>query len=120
MILQNCKYTLKMKSTITIEDCDNLTGTTSLIELDKLWSRLNNSTIYDIDKITKNVLYEGINLNDLLKYLKNKIMNSKMSDTNKSKIITDILTINTKLMEKANEYLQLLYLFSSIMICFTN
>lgn len=117
MILQNCKYILKMKSTITIEDCDNLTGTTPIIELDKLWYNLNNSTIYDIDRITKNVLYEGINLNDLLKYLKNKIINSNINDSNKSKIITDILNINTKLMEKANEYLQLLYLFSSIVVC---
>jgi replication factor C subunit 2/4 len=116
MILQNCKYILKMKNTITIEDCDNLTGTTSLNELDKLWDNLINSTIYDIDKITKNVLYEGINLNDLLKYLKNKIINSKINDSNKGKLITDILNINTKLMEKANEYLQLLYLFSSIII----
>jgi replication factor C subunit 2/4 len=116
MILQNCKYTLKLKNTITIKDCDELTGTTSEKELENLWIELNQSNIYDMDKFTKKILYNSINLNDMLKFLKNKIINSNINDSNKSKLIGEILNVNTKLMEKANEYLQLIYLFSNILI----
>lgn len=117
MVLQNCKYILKMKKEITIEDCDNLTGTTSLNDLEKIWNKLKNSTIYDVNTITKKILYNGVNLNDLLKFFKNKIIQSKMSDLNKSKLLFEFLNVNVKLMEKADEYLQLVYLFSSIILC---
>ncbi len=116
MILQNCKYILKIKQNVTIEDCDNLTGTASQNDLEKLWVTLINSNIYEIDRITKQVLNNGINLNDMLKFLKNKIITGNLSDINKSKLITEILDINTKLMEKANEYLQILYLFTNILL----
>jgi len=116
MILQNCKYILKMKKEMTIEDCDNLTGTTSLNNLEKIWNKLKNSTIYDINTFTKKILYNGVNLNDLLKFLKNKIIQSKMSDLNKSKLLFELLNVNVKLMEKADEYLQLVYLFTQILL----
>lgn len=116
MILQNCKYILKMKKEMNIEDCDNLTGTTSLNDLEKIWNKLKNSTIYDINTFTKIILYNGVNLNDLLKFLKNKIIQSKMSDLNKSKLLFELLNVNVKLMEKADEYLQLVYLFTQILL----
>ncbi len=74
------------------------------------------ANIYEINNITKNVINNGININDLLKFLKNKIVNSNMSNQNKSKLIIEILNVNTKLLEKADEYLQLLYLFTLIII----
>ena len=116
MILQNCKYILKIKKEMTIEDCDNLTGTTSLNELEKIWNKLKNSTIYDINTFTKSILYNGINLNDLLKFLKNKIIQSKINDSTKSKLLFELLNVNVKLMEKADEYLQLVYLFTQILL----
>lgn len=115
MILQNCKYILKLKPNISIEDCDSLTGTTSINELETLWNNLLSSSIYDIDSFTKTMLYGGTNLNDLLKFLKNKIIKSKINDSNKSKLIFEILTVNVKLMEKADEYLQFVYLFTKIL-----
>jgi hypothetical protein len=51
------------------------------------------ANIYEINTITKNVINNGININDLLKFLKNKIVNSKMSNQNKSKLIMEILNI---------------------------
>ena len=116
MVLQNCKYIIKMKGNITISDCDDLTGTTSSKDLEKLWLSISESTIYDIDKIVKKVLYDGVNLNDMLIFFKNKIISKKINDSVKSKLIIEILDINTKLMEKANEYLQLLYLFSNLLL----
>jgi replication factor C subunit 2/4 len=115
MILQNCKYVLKMKNNLTIEDCDILTGSTSIKELEYIWNKIMEANIYEINTLVKNVINNGININDLLKFLKNKILSSKLCDSNKSKLIIEILNINTKLLEKADEYLQLLYLFSFIM-----
>lgn len=114
MILQNCKYILKIKKEITIEDCDDLTGTTSLNNLEKIWEKLKNFTIYDVNTFTKSILYDCVNLNDLLKFLKNKIIQSKIKDSLKSKLLFEILNVNVKLMEKADEYLQLVYLFTQI------
>jgi hypothetical protein len=39
-----------------------------------------------------------------------------MSNQNKSKLVIEILNVNTKLLEKADEYLQLLYLFTLIIM----
>ncbi len=114
MILQNCKYILKMKNDITIEDCDILTGTTGKQILENIWLNMMDANIYEINTITKNVINNGVNINDLLKFLKNKIVNSNMSNQNKSKLIMEILNVNTKLLEKSDEYLQLLYLFTLI------
>lgn len=120
MILQNCKYILKIKKSITVKDCEELTGTASIETLENIWTKLMNSNIdsniYEIDKLANNVLYDGINLNDLFKYLKNKILKSKINDSVKSKLITELLNVNTKLMEKTNEYLQLVYLFSCFLV----
>lgn len=116
MILQNCKYILKMKKKMTIEDCDNLTGTTSLKDLEKIWDNLKKTTIYDINTFTKSILYNGVNLNDLLKFLKDKIIQSKINDSIKSKLLFELLNVNVKLMEKADEYLQLINLFSQILL----
>jgi len=115
MILQNCKYIIKMKNTLTVEDCDNLTGTTSHKDLEMIWNKLQVINIYDMTVFTRTVLNNGTNINDLLKHLNKKIISSKMSEDNKAMLISEILTISTRLMEKADEYLQLLYLFTLIM-----
>jgi replication factor C subunit 2/4 len=116
MILQNCKYVIKMKENITLEDCDILTGTTGKNILENIWLSMMDANIYEINTITKNIINNGININDLLKFLKNKIVNSNMSNQNKSKLIMEILNVNTKLLEKSDEYLQLLYLFTLIIM----
>ena len=116
MILQNCKYIIKINKDddINIEDIDNLTGITNNCKLEEIWNQIINANIYEINFITKSIINNGININNLLIFLKNKIINSSMSNQNKSKIILEILNINTKLLEKSDEYLQLLYLFSLI------
>lgn len=114
MILQNTKYIIKMKKNITPEDYDDLTGITNIKYLEEIWNNIIKSNIYEINTLTKSVLNNGVNINNLLIFLKNKILESKISDENKSNLIIEILNINTKLLEKANEYLQLVYLFSLI------
>ena len=60
------------------------------------------------------VINNGINLNNLLKFINNKILESNLNDNIKTKIIIEILNISARLLEKSNEFLQIIYLFSLI------
>jgi replication factor C subunit 2/4 len=115
MILQNSKYIIKIKKNITTTDCDEFSGMTSEIELDNLWKKLNNATIYEINELSHYVIDNGININNLLKYINNKIINSNnINDDTKQKLLIEILNISTRLLEKSDEYLQIIYLFGII------
>jgi replication factor C subunit 2/4 len=115
MILQNSKYIIKIKKNITTKDCDEFSGITSEIELDNLWKKLNDATIYEINDLAHYVIDNGININNLLKYINNKIINSTiLNDNNKQKLLIEILNISARLLEKSDEYLQIIYLFGII------
>jgi replication factor C subunit 2/4 len=115
MILQNSKYIIKIKKIITIKDCDEFSGLTSELELDNIWNKLNEATIYDINDLAHHVIDNGININNLLKFVNNKIINSNnLNDDIKQKLLIEILSISARLLEKSDEYLQIIYLFSII------
>lgn len=115
MILQNSKYIIKIKKNITTKDCDEFSGMTSEIELDNLWKKLNDATIYEINDLSHYVIDNGININNLLKYINNKIINSNnINDDTKQKLLIELLNISTRLLEKSDEYLHIIYLFSII------
>lgn len=115
MILQNSKYIIKIKKNITTKDCDEFSGMTSEIELDNLWKTLNDATIYEINDLAHYVIDNGININNLLKYINNKIINStSINDDTKQKLLIEILNISSRLLEKSDEYLHIIYLFSII------
>jgi replication factor C subunit 2/4 len=115
MILQNSKYIIKIKKNITIKDCDEFSGITNEIELNNIWEKLNNANIYEINELAHYIIDNGININNLLKFINNKIIDSNnLSDDNKQKLLIEILNVSTRLIEKADEYLQIIYLFSII------
>ena len=115
MILQNSKYIIKIKKNITIIDCDEFSGITSEKELQDIWIKLNNANIYDVNELAHFVINNGINLNNLLKFINNKILeDNKLTDIIKAHIINDILNISSRLLEKSDEFLQIIYLFSII------
>lgn len=115
MILQNSKYIIKIKKNITIKDCDEFSGMTNEIELNNIWEKLNNANIYEINDLAHYIIDNGININNLLKFINNKIIDSNnLSDDNKQKLLIEILNVSTRLIEKADEYLQIIYLFSII------
>ena len=80
-----------------------------------MWKKLNDATIYEINDLSHYVIDNGININNLLKYINNKIINSTiLNDNNKQKLLIEILNISARLLEKSDEYLQIIYLFSII------
>jgi replication factor C subunit 2/4 len=114
MILQNSKYIIKIKKNITPEDCDEFSGITSINVLDDIWNKTHTSSIYEMYDLVKYVINNSININDLLQFFNKKVIESNLSDTKKSMLITEILNISAKLLEKSDEFLQILYLFSII------
>ena len=112
MILQNCKYITDHE--ITINDCDEITAITNDKTLKQIYDKILSSNIYELYDIANDVINSNINLHNLLKFIKDNIIISKISETNKSKIIIEILNIECKLMDKADEFLQILFLFSLI------
>ena len=115
IILQNSKYIFKIKKNITVSDCDEFSGITSEKDLQNIWIKLNNANIYEINELANNVINNGININNLLIFITNKILeNNNITDNLKAQILQDILNISSRLLEKADEYLQILYLFSII------
>lgn len=114
MILQNCKYILKLKNKITEDDCYDLTGAANNTELQYIWSVIEEKNISLIDDLVKYILKNSININDILLYINNKILTLKIKDSIKSKLLQEILNIDAKLLDKGDEYLNILYLLSLI------
>jgi replication factor C subunit 2/4 len=117
MILQNSKYIIKIKKNITPVDCDEFSGITPNNILDDIWNKTRTSSIYEMYDLVKFVINNSININDLLQFYNKKIIESNLSDNKKSILITEILNISSKLLEKSDEFLQILYLFSLINSC---
>ena len=105
-------YERKIKKNISINDCDEFSGITPEKELNNIWNKVNNASIYEMNDLSNYVINNSININRLLKYFNQKILESNLSEQNKSRIIIEILNISAKLLEKSDEFLQILYLFT--------
>jgi len=125
MMLQNLKFiitiahnkTNKNKSiNITIDDLDKLVGSTPETELLNIWNVcINiNTTITELVELNKLIKKKCINTQDLLIYLQHKILNYNISDSRKSNIISEILTIECNILDKCDLDIQILYLLSFI------
>ena len=88
MILQNCKYIIKKNNDkyINIEDCDEITGTTNEKLLEEIYTKLNKSSIYEMNDLAYYIINNNININNLLKFIKNKIINSNNISVNNNSL----------------------------------
>ena len=74
----------------------------------------------EILSITLNIKNKCINLNDLLLFLHNKILESKLKDEDKSKLLITVTNTETKLIEGGDEFLNILYILSQINMIYSN
>lgn len=116
MLLQNVKYLYKFKKNITIKDLDELVGSTSIEDLELIWEKTINSQISDLIEISKYIKSQSINISELLHFIKEKIINLKIKDEIKSKLITIIANTESKLLERGDEFINVLYVLSEINI----
>jgi replication factor C subunit 2/4 len=118
IILQNLKYIyknyLRQNKFLSIEDIDRSQGITPNKILEEIYHIVVNSSIKELNRVTKNILNQSINLCELILFLKNKILESKLIDSEKSFLILSLIEIESRLYERGDEYLNLLYLLSNI------
>lgn len=116
MILQNLRYILNYKSSITKKDVYNMTGHTSPEYIKPIWDlcfngKSNIKTILnEVSKIKKN----GIPITSILENLQIIVIDSDIDDLKKSKICVHIGATEKCLIDGADEYIQLLNIFSYI------
>ncbi len=117
MLLQNVKYLYKYKKNITISDLDDLVGSTSIETLEMIWEKTINNDIAKIVEVAQYIKSHSINITELLHFLKNKIIKFKtnlLKDNIKSKLVNIITNTEAKLLERGDEFINILYVLSSI------
>lgn len=116
MILQNLRYILNYKDEITIDDVYNMTGYTKINDIKPMLDFCMNkkTTIKDIYKMVSDIRTNGIPINSIIENMQKLIINSDMDDNMKSKICTHIAITEKCLTDGADEYIQLLNIFSYI------
>lgn len=112
MVLQNTKYIFNMKKNINANDIVEMIGLSTNSELNLIWEEIKKSSMSnlmsELIKITTNIHNFGINLNQFLIFLKDKIIESKLSDNKKSMIIMKIADSEARIIERGDEYINIL------------
>jgi DNA polymerase III gamma/tau subunit len=108
MILQNTKYIYNMEKKISENDIIEMIGLSTYNELNLIWEEIKKSSMANIIKITSDIHNYGINLNQFLIFLKDKIIDSKLSDNTKSMIIMKIADTEARIIERGDEYINIL------------
>lgn len=111
MTLQNIKY---INNKIKLFDIDTILGTTTISVLEDIWNTIINKDISAILKITQNIKNKCININDLINFLHEKIINSKIKDSKKNELIMKITNTDSRLTEGGDEFLNILYILSQV------
>ena len=120
MLLQNIKYLYKYKKNITIKDLDELVGSTSIDCLEMIWTTVINKDIANIVDIANYIKSQSINISEMLFFLKDKIIKLKIKDNIKSKLIMIITNTEARLLERGDEFINIMYLLGEININLKN
>ena len=121
MILQNTKYIYNSGKKIKINDIVEMVGLSTNEELNNIWNKLCESDMKKIVLIASDIHNFGINLNQLLVFFKDKIIViPTLSDNKKSEIIMNIAKTEARLIERGDEYLNILNIMCKIFIFLKN
>ncbi|AYV76472.1 MAG: replication factor C small subunit [Terrestrivirus sp.] len=118
MTLQYLKYIYDYKGPISMNDLYQTTNYLPYEEIATLWDRCiapSNSTIKTIREEITILKEKGYSIHSIINQIKNVVVkNTIMPDLKKSEICIVLSSIEKMLVDGADEYLQLLYLFVSI------
>ena len=112
MILQNLKY---ININIKIENIKRITGNVNNNKLKKLYKKCISGTICEINNIVSQIYQYGYQIQNILLYLKDIIINTNIPDKKKSKILLELCLTDRNLIELCDERIELLNL-----LCFIN
>ena len=114
MLLQNTKYLYKYKNKVSIDDLNELVGSSKIQDLEYIWAETLKSDIANLVSLSQFIKNQTINISELLNFLKDKILEHTIKDETKSKLIQIITNTEARLLERADEYINILYLLSEI------
>jgi replication factor C subunit 2/4 len=114
MILQNTKYLYKYKNKIKLDDLNELVGSSKIEDLEYIWNEIIKNSISNLLKVTQFIKNQSINISELLIFIKDKIINYDIKDNIKSNLVQIIANTEGKILERADEYINILYLLSEI------
>jgi replication factor C subunit 2/4 len=117
MTLQYLKYIYDYKGPISIQDLYQATNYLPYEEIESVWNKCiepKKSTIQTLRNEITTLKQKGYSIHSIINQMKNVVIKKTISDAKKSEISIIMASIEKMLVDGADEYLQLLYLFVSI------
>ena len=118
MTLQNLIYIYKIKQHIVVEDIYEMTNMLPNEEIENIWSLCiskKETDMCEILQLTDHLKEFGYPIYNILEQIKLKVLSAKISDTCKGLIAVQLGVTECRLIEGADEYIQLLNI-----ICYVN
>ena len=113
--LQNIKYIPNIRNRdISKEDIYNITSFMDKSYFDPYWKQIISSNIKVLNQLVINITNTGYPLNYILQCIKDKVIDSKMTDRQMSDIILHIGKVERMITSGSDNYLQLFAVFSYI------
>jgi replication factor C subunit 2/4 len=107
MILQYVKYLNKMKPIIMPEDIEYITGSVDDKTITHIWNEVMTNDILKIQRVAKDIKRYSYPIPSILLKLKMLVQNSDAIDSQKGRIMIELSNAEARLLEGANEYLQI-------------
>jgi replication factor C subunit 2/4 len=110
MTLQNLKYVNSFKKSITVQDVYDTTNSMPVEEADNIWRMcidIENASLDEVIEETNKLKSFGYPINNILEQLRYIMTDSNISDVNKSLISIQLSITERRLLEGADEYIQL-------------
>jgi replication factor C subunit 2/4 len=117
MILQNTKYIYNINKKVNVNDITEMIGLSTQEELNTLWNKIKKSSMSNLVIITTEIYNYGINLNQFITFLKEKIIQIKLSDNKKAMLIMKIADTEARIIERGDEYINILNILCQICFC---
>ena len=115
MCLQYLKYFTSYKGRICQDDIINIMGGIKKTKLTSLWNKCKTGNVNDMRKITSIIKNRnGWNIHVLILHLKDCLINSELNDSKKAKISIELAKSEKRILEGANEYIQILNVLMTI------
>ena len=114
MILQNTKYIYKLNMKVNVNNIIEMIGLSTDDELNMIWDLIKKSSMSNLTKIATNIHNCGINLNQFITFVKDKIIETKLSDQNKALMIMKIADTEARIIERGDEYINVLNILCHI------
>lgn len=113
--LQNIKYIPQFESkTITKEDIYDMTSYMEKTYLNQYWIKITTANVSELRKIARDITNTGYPMNYVLNCIKDKVLESKLSDIQKSDIFIHLGKLERMITSGADNWIQLLSMLAHI------